>query len=300
MIQIAAADPLAEYAARARAYVAKDSAVYGLPSSGPLFENLVTYLLNPNAHDFRLADLPGLTGDPGILAEKRSILDVGCGPGTLVWKALDLGHDATGIDLNEEKIELARSWTRAQGKPEREARVQIQDAGRLPFDSNSFDIVSSYHVLEHVSDLPSVLYEAVRVTKRGGWLELCAPDYRMSYDTHYCMAWPRFMPPQQARAWCEAMGRPATGIGTFFYVTGPQVAALLNALGVRLHAVLYREHRDSRIHNSTAQITPDPIVFRDGDAVRAFAGEIKRLQAANALPDIYKTCLEFTIVAQKL
>lgn len=294
------ATALAEYRARARAYVARDCEIYGLPGSGPLFENLVAYLVNPNAHDFRLADLPGLTGDTSILQRSLRILDVGCGPGTLVWKALDLGHDAYGIDLNEEKIELARAWTRAAANPERQDRVQIQDAGRLPFASESFDLVTSYHVLEHVSDLPSVLYEAVRVTKRGGWLELRAPDYRMSYDTHYCMAWPRFMPPQQAQAWCEAMGRPSSGIGSFFYVTGPQVVALLSALGVRVQTVLYREHRDGQIHASNGAVTADPIVFREDEDVRAFAGEIKRLEAANALPAIYKTCLEFTIAGQRL
>ncbi len=145
-----------------------------------------------------------------------------------------------------------------------------------------------------------MLYEAVRVTKRGGWLELRAPDYRMSYDTHYCMPWPRFMPPAQAAQWCRAMGRPTDGIGTFFYVTGPQVVALLTALGCRIEALTYREHRDGQVHSSSGNITADPVIVDSARDVRALAAELQSLASAGRLPDIYKTCLEFSIAAQRL
>ncbi len=290
-----------EYSELARAYLDRDCAAYGLPTSGPLYDGLLAYLVNPDAHDFRLNDLPALTGQPGFLAQPKTMLDLGCGPGTLVWKALRLGHDAYGIDLNDQKIELARTWARAQGHPASwQDRVQIQDGGDLSFADQTFDVVSSYHVLEHVSDLPSVLYEAVRVTKRGGWLELCAPDYRMSYDTHYCMPWPRFMPRAQAQRWCAAMERPCEGIGTFFYITGPQVVALLEALGCRVQTVLYREHRDGRIQPFSGTLQADPITFRSDGDVSALAQELKHLVEAGTLPTMYKTCLEFTIAAQRL
>jgi len=289
------------YLANARSYVDADCRRYGLPSSGPLYQNLLAYLVNPDAHDFRLGELPGLTGDPGVLSQPRRILDLGCGPGTLVWKALRCGHDAHGIDLSEEKIALGKLWSRAMDLPaEWEGRVRIEDGGRLPYAGETFDLVTSYHVLEHVADLPSVLYEAVRVTKRGGWLELRAPDYRMSYDTHYCMAWPRFMPHAQAEKWCDAMMRPRDGIGTFYYVTGPQVISLLESLGCRVNAVVYREHRDGRVFASDGSITADPAIFAPDADVTAIARELLRLQAENRLPAIYKTCLEFTIAAQRL
>ncbi|HLI95046.1 MAG TPA: class I SAM-dependent methyltransferase [Candidatus Baltobacteraceae bacterium] len=265
-----------------------------------MYESLVSYLVNPNAHDFRLTELPALLGRDEFLTISRRILDVGCGPGTLVWRALDLGHDAYGVDLSEEKVGLAQMWAEVSGRERWRDRVEIRDAGALTYASESFDLVTSYHVLEHVADLPSVLFEAVRVTKRGGWLELRAPDYRMSYDTHYCMPWPRFMPPAQAAEWCRAMGRPTGGIGTFFYITGPQVVALLTALGCRIETLIYREHRDSQVHLSTEHITADPIIFDSTRDVSAFAAELQSLAAAGRLPDMYKTCLEFTIAAQRL
>ncbi len=293
--------PAGDYIASAKAYLDEDCKTYGLPLDGPLYGNLLAYLTSVDAHDFRLNELPALTATPGILGAPRAILDLGCGPGTLVWKALQRGHSAYGVDLSVQKIELARSWCAWLGYPDSwQEHVCVGDAGRLAFADQSFDLVTSYHVLEHVSDLPSVLYEAVRVTKRGGWLQLCAPDYRMSYDTHYCMAWPRFMPRVQAEKWCRAMGRPTAGIGTFFYVTAPQVVALLTALGCRIQTLIYREHRDGRARVCDASITTDPVMFGCDAEVEVFARELNRLQSLGQLPDVYKTCLEFTIAAQRL
>lgn len=276
-------------------------AMYGLPSSGPLYENLFRFLIDPNAHNFRLEELPSTTGDPSILKRQLAVLDLGCGPGTMVFKALTCGHDARGIDLDQQKIKLAKTWAAASGYPAEWAdRVSIDDAGNLPFPDEKFDLVSSYHVLEHVSDLRSVLYEAVRITKRGGWLELRAPDYRMSYDTHYCMPWPRFMPPEQSRRWTQAMGRPAAGIGTFFYITAPEVTAILQSLGCRIQTNILREHYNAQIRPFSGTIPADPIIYRSDSDVVSLAQELKRLDQLGQLPPMYATCLEFTIAAQRL
>lgn len=273
--------------------VDRDIAVYGLPPAS--YESLLKYLVDPNMHDFRLNEIREFAPK-----ERSRLLDLGCGPGTLVLKASRLGLDTTGIDLSEDKVQLGHLWAEAMGVPEFAPRLQVANAANMPFDDNEFDVVSSYHVLEHVSDLRSVLYEAVRVTKRGGWLHLCAPDYRMSYDTHYCMPWPRFMPPEQSRRWARAMGRADTGVGSFFYITAPEVNALLQALGCRVHSLVMRTHYQSRVAQWDGNLTVDPIVFRSDAEVDAFAGELNRLKAAGSLPAMYETCLEFTIVAQRL
>ncbi|MGH8165276.1 MAG: methyltransferase domain-containing protein, partial [Rhodanobacteraceae bacterium] len=136
-----------EYLEHARAYLDRDCEVYGLPRSGPLYESLFAYLANPDAHDFRLDDLAGLTGGGLSAAMPMRVLDLGCGPGTLVWKALRRGHEAYGIDLNPKKIELARLWATAMGYPDEwRSRVAVQNAGNLSFRDESFDLVTSYHV----------------------------------------------------------------------------------------------------------------------------------------------------------
>ena len=51
----------------------------------------------------------------------------------------------------------------------------IGSAESLPFEDESFDVVLSTQVLEHVPDPPRALAEAVRVLKRGGRLILTVP-----------------------------------------------------------------------------------------------------------------------------
>jgi SAM-dependent methyltransferase len=290
------------YAELASAFLAKGIARYGLPTSGPLYDANLSALTNEHLHDFRLRELPQITRDEDILTRgPLSILDLGCGPGSFMFRALLEGHNAYGLDLDDGKIALARAWASERALPEAWAdRVIIADGGDMPFESETFDLVSSYHVLEHVQDLPSVLYEAVRVTKHGGWLQLCAPDYRMSFDTHYSMAWPRFMPPAQGRIWAEAMGRPADGVGTFYYVTAPQVAALLQALGCEIVTLELKEHRAGTVRSFSGTLGVDSIIFRSSADVGAFAREILRLTALEQLPPIYDTCLEFTIAARRM
>lgn len=279
--------------------VARDMGIYGLPDT--MYEALLRYLVDGSMHDFRLTELRELSGEPEFWNGKRRLLDLGCGPGTFVLKASQMGHDAVGIDVSEDKIALGHLWVDALEFPGQwKDRLRVADAAAMPFADEHFDAVSSYHVLEHVADLRSVLYEAVRVTKRGGWVHLCAPDYRMSYDTHYCMPWPRFMPRAQAERWTAAMGRPSGGVQSFFYITAPEVTALLQALGCRLHALVMKTHYKGQIAQWDGNLSVDPIIFKSDADIEAYAHELQRMKTSGTLPAMYETCLEFTILAQRL
>jgi SAM-dependent methyltransferase len=54
----------------------------------------------------------------------------------------------------------------------------ISEANKLPFDDNTFDLVYSSHVLEHVKkcETQSVIIEWVRVLKPGGIIRLSVPS----------------------------------------------------------------------------------------------------------------------------
>ena len=92
----------------------------------------------------------------------RTVLDAGCGEGVLSLLMAKKGAVVTGIDLSEPNIEAARRWAREWGVS---VRFEVGDAGSLPFDDNSFDIVVSSHVLEHLPDLFQGLRELYRVTR---------------------------------------------------------------------------------------------------------------------------------------
>ncbi len=77
-----------------------------------------------------------------IQGEKGSLLDVGCGGGGLVYAAHKLGWNAFGIDPSQVAVELGRKkWN----------LDTIVKADLTDFDSKQkFDVITAYHVLEHL------------------------------------------------------------------------------------------------------------------------------------------------------
>ncbi len=99
------------------------------------------------------------------------ILEVGCGGGALLAFLERRGFIATGVDISEEAVRLARSVA-----PRSE--VVRSDAGDLPFGDASFDRLVSHHLVEHLPDLPAALAEWRRVLAPGARLALCTPNRR--------------------------------------------------------------------------------------------------------------------------
>jgi malonyl-CoA O-methyltransferase len=93
-----------------------------------------------------------------------SVLDLGCGTGRhSLWLA-EAGATVTAVDFSEGMLAEARR------KPGAETiRFMIHDLHQpLPFQSNSFDVVVSGLVLEHLHDLGNFFAEIRRVLKPGG------------------------------------------------------------------------------------------------------------------------------------
>jgi SAM-dependent methyltransferase len=99
-----------------------------------------------------------------------SILDYGCGRGE--WSdSLREGFPAariTGIDISPTAIRMARD-----GRPGQD--FQSFDGVRAPFEDGAFDLLYSYHVLEHVLDINAVVGDMSRLVRPGGWLCIIFP-----------------------------------------------------------------------------------------------------------------------------
>ena len=110
-----------------------------------------------------MAGFHGALDELWDLALPTSVLDVGCGEGvlTLEW-AERLGDGRiVGIDLDDEK--LRGEWARRR-RPNLEFRAE--EATRLPFADDEFDMATAIEVLEHVPDPGATVAEMARVAER--------------------------------------------------------------------------------------------------------------------------------------
>lgn len=95
----------------------------------------------------------------------RSILDVGCGSGSLSAALRDRGATVTAVDASAGMLELAEERL---GDDVELRAADLND--RLPFDHGSFDDVIASLVLHYLEDWTTALTEMRRVMKPGGRL----------------------------------------------------------------------------------------------------------------------------------
>lgn len=114
------------------------------------------------------------------------ILDVGCGCGKDLFHRLCMGYDAYGIDCCEWKMDFCNQKIDDFGFPQEWKEHFINgNAEKLPFNKGTFDVVSCWYVLEHLMNYKECIKEMLRVTKKGGYIYLNAPDYNGNYEKHY-------------------------------------------------------------------------------------------------------------------
>ena len=121
-------------------------------------------------HKFRLAsrDLP-----------VGKLLDIGCGVGDFLHVAENKGWQCTGVEPSEEAREIARQ--RIKGD-----LLYSEDLNHLP--DQSFDLITMWHVLEHVDDLKWQVAQLQRLIKPNGRIVIAVPNYR-SYDGRFYNAY---------------------------------------------------------------------------------------------------------------
>lgn len=93
------------------------------------------------------------------------VLDAGCGEGVLSVMMAQKGAIVTACDLSEPNIIASKRYA-LENKVGDKIEFLMGDAENLPFPDNSFDLVVSSHVLEHLPDFDQGFREIMRVTKK--------------------------------------------------------------------------------------------------------------------------------------
>jgi len=118
------------------------------------------------------------------LKRSGNLLDIGAGTGDFLAYAGQKGWKTMGMEPHP----MARGLARKKDVPLVEATTELPDA--------SFDVVTLWHVLEHVADLDGQLAELKRICRPNGWIVVAVPNYR-SYDArHYGAFWAAFDVPR--------------------------------------------------------------------------------------------------------
>ena len=111
------------------------------------------------------------------LKSGESLLDVGCGPGTITMDLAELvaPGPVVGIDRSKEVIERAREAADARALSN--LSFEVGDVYKLEFEASLFDVVYAHQVLQHLSEPTRALVEMRRVLRDGGWLAVRDGDY---------------------------------------------------------------------------------------------------------------------------
>ena len=111
------------------------------------------------------------------LEPSMSILDVGCGPGSItigLARRVPNGR-VTGIDVAEDVLEQARDL--AADSAVDNVEFEQRDVYALDYRDDSFDVVYAHQVLQHLTEPDRALREMRRVLKPGGLLAVRDVDY---------------------------------------------------------------------------------------------------------------------------
>ena len=164
--------------------------------------------------------------------KNSKILDMASGCGTFVFYGLLNGYDVYGIEPEEWKNQFNKMKIKLYNYPKNWENHFIKAFGEnLPFQNESFDIISSYQTLEHVSNVRVCLKEMLRVIKKGGGIFLHFPNYQSTFEGHYRLPWLPLFQKNLAKIYLKILKRPTLGLDTINYVTKGNIIYLLRMLG---------------------------------------------------------------------
>jgi 2-polyprenyl-3-methyl-5-hydroxy-6-metoxy-1,4-benzoquinol methylase len=119
--------------------------------------------------------------------QKAQVLDIGCGTGAFLYDMQQSGWSITGIEPDENAREKAGQLL----------EIPVYPPEKL-FDLNSsaYDVITMWHVLEHVHDLHGYLKQINNLLKDDGILFIAVPNYTSSDAAMYKQHWAAYDVPR--------------------------------------------------------------------------------------------------------
>ncbi|WP_426483440.1 class I SAM-dependent methyltransferase [Flavobacterium sp. 2] len=113
-------------------------------------------------------------------SQKGKILDIGAGTGDFLLTAKNDGWNVIGIEPSD----------RAKNIAKQKGISFVEEMSEL--ENNSFDVITMWHVLEHVPNLELQIQELKRLLKPTGTLIIAVPNFKSFDAKHYGEFWAAF------------------------------------------------------------------------------------------------------------
>ncbi len=130
---------------------------------------------------YRSAKVIAFLERAGVTVRGR-VLDAGCGGGGMPVSLAEEAREVVGIDPAERFQDAGVRLGRERGM--RNLHFALADGMALPFPAESFDLVLSHAVIEHVADAPLYLRECARVLASRGHVYLSTAPYLSLAGAH--------------------------------------------------------------------------------------------------------------------
>lgn len=168
---------------------------------------------------------------------RGKLLDLGCGTGDLLSACEKDGWKINGVEPNERARELAL------GKVVSEGSI-LNDIKDISSDLNhSFNVISMWHVLEHVPNLSEYIGRLKELLTADGYLIIAVPNFK-SYDAnHYKEFWAAYDVPRHLWHFSEKSIRHIFSLHNFEVVD--TLPLIFDAFYVSLLSEKYKNGRSN-------------------------------------------------------
>ena len=102
----------------------------------------------------------------------KTILDVGCGKGSLSFYLTKMGANVTGIDLSQNYIDFCQKEVKRRSLT---VDFKVMNAQIPDFEDESFDIIVGFRIIHHLPDIELFFKECKRILRKKGYIVFIEP-----------------------------------------------------------------------------------------------------------------------------
>ena len=229
----------------------------------------------------------------------KKLLEVGCGYALFLAICLKNSIRAEGVEPATQKFyKLTLKFGQEILKRSGYSKNLIKNASgeKLPYKDNTFDVVVSFHTLEHVQNVQKVLAESTRVLKRGGYLYAVVPNYGSFWEGHYGIFWIPYLPKPLAKYYVRLWGKSPEALSEYQFVNELNLGKNIKNLPLEVHNwgkdLFVEKVKNLSIRGGTSLDFPMKVL--------RFLNSLKILRFAAILASFFKAQTPIILVAQKI